>query len=105
MSIKYLTNYLIHIIVTCNFGSVNVIISINHFKEEVIMDAYLVSTNAQANGDHEVHKSSCNWLPEPQHRLNLGYFNNCHEAMVEAKKIYPTTADGCHYCCPACDTR
>jgi hypothetical protein len=69
------------------------------------MDLYYVNTNAQPNGDHEVHISSCDHLPAPEHKKYLGLFNNCHEAMVEARKIYPTTADGCHYCSPDCDTR
>lgn len=69
------------------------------------MDAYYVNTNAQTNGDHEVHKTGCSFIPLPEHKLFLGYFNNCHEAMVEARKTYPTSADGCHYCCPDCDTR
>ena len=69
------------------------------------MEAYYVNKNAQDNGDHEVHKSNCTFMPIAQHRLFLGYFNNCHNALKEAKKPYPTTADGCPYCCPECDER
>jgi hypothetical protein len=72
---------------------------------EVIMDAYYVNKNAQPNGDHEVHKDGCAWMPEPQHKMYLGYFSNCHDAVKEAKKTFPTTADGCHYCCPECDLK
>jgi hypothetical protein len=69
------------------------------------MNLYYVNKNAQANGDHEVHKSTCSYLPEPQHQLYLGYFSNCQDAVKEAKKTYPFFADGCHYCCPECDLR
>lgn len=69
------------------------------------MDLYYVNQNAQTNGDHEVHKSTCVFMPEPQHRLYLGTFTNCRDAVKEAKKTYPYTADGCHYCCPECDLR
>jgi hypothetical protein len=69
------------------------------------MDAYYIDTNVQDNGDHEVHKSNCTFMPVQQHRLFLGDFNNCQDALKEAKKTFPTTADGCPYCCPDCDTR
>jgi hypothetical protein len=69
------------------------------------MDLYYVDINAQANGDHEVHKSSCNFMPKKLYRLFLDYFKNCHEALKEARKTFPKTADGCHYCCPDCDLR
>lgn len=68
------------------------------------MDSYYVNKNAQPNGDHEVHKSSCNRLPELQHRMYLGQFSTCEEAVREAKKTYPT-ADGCYYCIPTCHKR
>jgi hypothetical protein len=67
------------------------------------MDTYYVNSNAQANGDHEVHKSTCSFLPELQHRVKLGVFTNCYDAVREAKKKY-STADGCAFCCPACHT-
>jgi hypothetical protein len=68
------------------------------------MDIYYVNTKSQDNGDHEVHKLSCSFMPLPEHRLFVGYFNNCHEALKEAKKTYPT-ADGCRYCCQECNTK
>lgn len=68
------------------------------------MARYYVNTNAQANGDHEIHRSECLYMPEPANRKYLGDFSNCHDAVREAKKTYPT-ADGCYYCSPACHTR
>ncbi len=69
------------------------------------MDAYCVNEIAQSDGDHEIHKMSCLFIPEPEHRLLLGLFDNCQDAVNEAKKIFPMTADGCHFCCPECDIR
>lgn len=68
------------------------------------MALYYVNKNAQANGDHEVHKSGCSYMPSPENRMFLGDFSSCHGAVREAKKTYPTTADGCYHCSPACHT-
>ena len=69
------------------------------------MPKYCVNKNAQINGDHEVHKYSCEWLPIVANRQYLGIFDNCFDAVREAKKYYPTTADGCKHCSPECHTR
>ena len=67
------------------------------------MDSYYVNKNAQANGDHEVHKYGCSYLPETANRQYLGKFSNCHDAVKEAKKTYPQS-NGCYYCSNACHT-
>ncbi len=67
------------------------------------MAVYYVNKNAQANGDHEVHKSDCEWLPDPENRLRLGVFTNCWEAVAEAKKHY-AQSNGCFYCSKECHT-
>lgn len=68
------------------------------------MPSYCVNTNAQANGDHEVHDTgSCTHLPLPQHRLDLGFHPSCVGAVQQAKRSYPQS-NGCAYCCPACNT-
>ncbi len=64
---------------------------------------YYVNKNAQLNGDHEVHVSSCTRLPEEKNRLYLGSFETCAPAVREAKKTYPQS-NGCYYCCYACHT-
>ena len=64
---------------------------------------YYVNTNEQDNGDHEVHTEKCSWLPEKQNRIFLGNFDNCKDAVREAKRFY-TQVDGCYYCCNACHT-
>ncbi len=65
------------------------------------MPNYYMNRNAQSNGDHEVHKESCNRMPDLQNRLYLGSFLNCQGAVAEAKKINPR-ADGCYYCSREC---
>ncbi len=68
------------------------------------MSKYYINTNPQSNGDHEVHKEGCLWMPNTENRKYLGLFNSCKEAVKEAKKTYPT-ADGCYHCCSKCHTR
>ena len=60
---------------------------------------YYVNENAQVNGDHEVHRADCSWLPTAENRLYLGEFASSYEALMAAKRIY-NSADGCAYCCP-----
>lgn len=67
------------------------------------MSRYYVNRNAQANGDHEVHVSTCSRLPEPENRLYLGEFSTCHGAVTEAKKHY-AQSNGCYYCSNPCHT-
>jgi len=33
------------------------------------MASYYVNKNAQSNGDHEVHKDGCTFMPEAENRL------------------------------------
>ncbi len=68
------------------------------------MAAYYVNKNAQTNGDHEVHKTGCSYMPDAGNRLYLGDFNNCHDAVREAKKHY-AQSNGCYYCSPECHTQ
>lgn len=62
---------------------------------------YYVNNKAQANGDHEVHKESCQYLPSD--RSYLGNYTTCAEAVREAKKIY-SKSNGCYYCSQECHT-
>jgi len=65
---------------------------------------YYVNMNAQQNGDHEVHRSGCAWMPEVGNRKYLGDFNYCYQAVNESKKYYRQT-NGCYYCSNACHTQ
>jgi hypothetical protein len=67
------------------------------------MAKYYVNKNAQANGDHEVHKSGCQFMPDPKNRIYLGDFATCGPAVTEAKKRY-RQSNGCYYCANACHT-
>ena len=67
------------------------------------MASYYVNKNAQANGDHEVHRFSCSFLPAVENRKYLGEYDSCAPAVREAKKTYPQS-NGCYYCSSACHT-
>jgi hypothetical protein len=67
------------------------------------MSQFYVNTQAQDNGDHEVHTTGCSHPPLISNRKELGYFSNCHEAVAVARISYPT-ANGCYWCCRECHT-
>lgn len=67
------------------------------------MARYYVNDNAQANGDHEVHRDGCSFMPDPENRTYLGDFNHCAPAVAEAKKRY-RRSNGCYYCSRECHT-
>ncbi len=67
------------------------------------MAAYYVNMNSQSNGDHEVHKTGCSHMPNPENRKYLGDFTSCGPAVTEAKKYY-AQSNGCYYCSNACHT-
>lgn len=67
------------------------------------MKKYYVNTQAQSNGDHEVHIDSCMYLPNVQNKKYLGEFYSCHGAVAEAKKTF-NKANGCYYCANSCHT-
>jgi hypothetical protein len=61
---------------------------------------YYLNKNPQNNGDHEVHKESCYWLPSSTNRIFIGVFSNGIAAVRHAKAMYPTAKiDGCVHCC------
>ncbi len=64
---------------------------------------FYVNKNAQNNGDHEVHRATCSWLPDPDNRHYLGDYSTSQEAIREAKKYYDQV-NGCYYCCPESHT-
>lgn len=67
------------------------------------MSMYYVNKNAQSNGDHEVHKDGCSYLPNPENRIDLGYHTNCQSAVRKAKEHY-SQSNGCYYCSRECNT-
>ena len=67
------------------------------------MAYYYVNKKAQENGDHEVHRSGCDFMPSEENRLYLGDFSSCQPAVAEAKKHY-SQSNGCYYCARECHT-
>lgn len=68
------------------------------------MAKYYVNKNAQNNGDHEVHRLGCSYMPSEANRLYLGDFSNCRDAVREAKNHY-RQVNGCYYCSNECHTQ
>ncbi len=68
------------------------------------MTLYYVNRQIHSNGDHEIHVSTCEHLPAERHRVYLGSFNNCHDALREAQKHY-IQANGCARCSKECHSR
>lgn len=67
------------------------------------MARYFVNKNTQANGDHEVHREECLYLPLAHNRIYLGVFYSCYPAVAEARKYY-VQVNGCYYCSRECHT-
>lgn len=65
------------------------------------MKDYYVNKQAQANGDHEVHREDCHYLPSPANRHSLGIFSSCEEAVKVAKRTFPRS-NGCFHCSENC---
>jgi hypothetical protein len=68
------------------------------------MARYYVNTNAQNNGDHEVHLwDGCPTPADVGHRFDLGEHRTCISAVAAAKRKFPR-ANGCANCSPGCHT-
>ncbi len=67
------------------------------------MALYYVNKQSQANGDHEVHRQGCSFMPAEHNRLYLGDYAHCAPAVREAKRHYPRS-NGCAFCSPDCHT-
>ncbi|MFG0252404.1 MAG: hypothetical protein ACF8NJ_05965 [Phycisphaerales bacterium JB038] len=68
------------------------------------MPSYYVNKNAQANGDHEVHRTGCSYLPERENRVYRGEFQSCGPAVRKAREHYQQV-NGCYYCSRECHTQ
>ena len=71
------------------------------------MPRFIVNSNAQSNGDHEVHNKTtgCSFMPKPENQVDLGAHETCHGAVAHAKRQSPgIRINGCFYCCKACHT-
>ncbi|WNM19133.1 hypothetical protein [Flavobacterium capsici] len=61
------------------------------------MKLYYVNRNPNQIGNHELHLATCNHLPNIFNRVCLGDYKTPHEALHDAKKIYPS-ATVCNTC-------
>ncbi len=71
------------------------------------MPNFIVNSNPQPNGDHEVHNTTtgCSYMPASQSQVSLGQHASCREAVATAKAKWPNNRiNGCYYCCNACHT-
>jgi hypothetical protein len=68
------------------------------------MAQYYVNKNGQSNGDHEVHKSGCSYMPMAHNRIALGDYSTCSPAVNAARQYY-SQVNGCYYCSNACHTQ
>jgi len=71
------------------------------------MPKFVINKNQQSNGDYEIHNATtgCSFMPNPENQIDLGYHNNCQEAVSYAKRQYPNKKiNGCYYCCRPCHT-
>jgi ferredoxin len=67
------------------------------------MDLYFVNKQVQPNGDHEVHKQTCAYLPSAANQQSLGWHSSCREAVRAAKAFY-SQCNGCYWCSRECHT-
>jgi hypothetical protein len=67
------------------------------------MAHYYVNKRAQANGDHEVHRLGCSYMPVAENRKYLGDHSSCYTAVAAAKREY-RQVNGCYYCSRECHT-
>lgn len=65
---------------------------------------YYVHTLKDAQGDYEVHRDGCQYMPLPSNRLYLGNFLGCNSAVLAARNQGYTPANGCYWCSRACHT-
>ncbi len=71
------------------------------------MPTFIINSNSQSNGDHEVHNTTtgCSYMPAPENRVDLGYHPNCQSAVADAKGRWPKNRiNGCYYCATTCHT-
>ena len=52
------------------------------------MAKYYVNRTAKSNGDHEVHKDGCQWMPGATNRIDLGDFDDCARSGSSEEALY-----------------
>ena len=77
-----------------------------YLLESKTMSNFIVNSNAQPNGDHEVHDlyGGCSYLPDQKNQVSLGWHSDCYGAVREANNRGYSPANGCYYCARPCHT-
>jgi hypothetical protein len=65
------------------------------------MAKYYVNNREQANGDHEVHREGCYYLPLIVSKTDLGEHYTCESAVRKAIEIFKQS-NGCRTCSNDC---
>jgi hypothetical protein len=72
------------------------------------MPTYILNKKAQpGSGDHEIHNTTCSYLPNSENQIALGFHSDCHDAVAKAKNLHPeikSKINGCYFCCNSCHT-
>ena len=69
------------------------------------MPYYMYNLEVNKQGDHEVHKETCDQMPRLGNRKTIGWFTNCEKAIAAVKeKTGKDNFNGCFYCCKDCHT-
>ena len=65
---------------------------------------YIYNRNTDSKGNHEVHTTTCNYLPARSNQVKIdGNFYSCKDAIQNVKsKTGKTNFDGCYYCSNSC---
>ena len=72
--------------------------------EEGRTERFFVATRAQDNGDYQVHRSGCRFLPTERRRQYIGSFDNGFHALKEARQLF-VQSNGCASCSPEIHTK
>ncbi|MTK53605.1 hypothetical protein [Paludibacter sp.] len=62
------------------------------------MASYYVNRQPLSTGEHEVHRSDCEHLPNIKNLYYLGNLDSAEEAILEAEKYF-VKVKGCEFCC------
>lgn len=68
------------------------------------MKKYYINKTQDLNGRNEVHAFGCFWLSLASKTEYLGEFPNATTAVIYAKRIGYSSADGCKHCSPEAHT-
>ena len=65
------------------------------------MPLFYLDSEARSDGTHILHKDWCVWMPYVEHKISIGYFSDCFDAL-QAARSYLSHVNGCEICLPEC---